>query len=79
MSQNHRQFNQGTNMTDVVLFSHQYSQVSEVLVTRGQFERSIRAFYHRCQVCNQSYAVMDLMMILGNVKINVNLMDFILD
>ena len=33
---------------------------------KGQLEWSVRALYHRCQICNQSFAIMDLMMIVGN-------------
>ena len=34
---------------------------------KGQLGWSVRAFYNRCQVCNQSIAIMDLMMIANNV------------
>ena len=40
----------------------------EFPVPKGQLELSVRAFYNRCKLCNQTFAIMDLMLILSNTK-----------
>ena len=47
---NHRQFGKGKNMTGVILFRSTFVSW-EFPMPKGQLEWSVRASYHRCQVC----------------------------
>ena len=59
-------------MTGVVLFLTNIHKLG-VSSTKSQLEWSVKILYHICQVCNQSFAIMDLMTIAGHTSYTVQI------
>ena len=58
-------------MTGVVIFLINIHKLG-VSSAQGSSGMVSRALYHRCQVCNQSFPLVDLMVIVGNDYVSLN-------